>query len=1022
MELHHESPHELALLENAAWVKRLARSLIADAHLAEDVAQDALAAALERPPGFADNAERLRRWLGGVTRHLAIRVRRREGERETREAQAARQAATGDGGSDERLQLHHRLVEAVLGLDEPYRSTVVMRFFDEVPPREMARRQGIAAASVRKRLSRAMLMLRTRLDRDFEGGRGAWCVALVGLVEAGAESASAVVLTKAMPVAVAVILLVFTFVGWRGWNARGGGSGALDVSTTLEPETPSGRQADRVAVAPVGSGAARSGIESDARAPTARLEVHVLDEEGGALERAQVHLVSSGELLESGTTDSDGRVLFEARDLAGHVIAQAPGRPPRLRSLERLDGRCELVLGAGASLSGWLTEDGDAPREPLRLSLGSYQDPLGALDEEVQELLSRAGVRLAKREVALSADGSFRFIGLPSDWSGWVGLPSTHWFVEAPPGGNLRGSGESLGLDSPAQGLALPTTRLPMIRGRILDAQSGAPLSGVGLVIEAHFDDDSMTPGIGMQADGEGRFVLGLVDSSPSRHLFLRDPANRPAISKVSVSVSGQGECLGTYVVFLPDEIGPDGDIGDILLPRGLALHILVRDEAGEPIPGALASAGATSGPTDAQGRTRLGGIAADRDHMLVGAPTHRIQRVAIGAGGRSAQDPIEVVLLQGNRLELAVICTPASAALGLRIRIEVQGRLFEIGYAGRGSYLNNKFESSRMASSLWSEEGGWTFFPLDAEGRLTLLNLAPAAEFEVEVRSGSTPLLRKRLQGPGYGETVRHELVVTEQPFDLELTVRDGSGQPLPRVSLVLRSASGWFRTRTDESGLGRFAQIFALPETASLEATCTGHAPVFVEGILLGPRAQLPDLVLERGREIELRVIDESGATVPVDGATARAPGHPRMQGHVREQGLVLLTDLPLGRVELSVSYGLRTYAIEHDTLQAHATLVVPVHGELVLELSPECAAATDHWFSGKLTSRPDMDVDTEIGFDDEDGRQEFRRPLVPGHYRVQLLLHRGGDGEFLSEPFGSQRMFEVRAGEVTRLTLGG
>lgn len=140
MELHHESPDELALLANAAWVRRLARNLIADAQLAEDVAQDALAAALERPPGFADDAERLRRWLGGVTRHLATRVRRREGERVAREAQAARREASGDGGSDERLQLHQRLVEAVLRLDEPYRSTVVMRFFDEVSPREMARR------------------------------------------------------------------------------------------------------------------------------------------------------------------------------------------------------------------------------------------------------------------------------------------------------------------------------------------------------------------------------------------------------------------------------------------------------------------------------------------------------------------------------------------------------------------------------------------------------------------------------------------------------------------------------------------------------------------------------------------------------------------------------------------------------------------------------------------------------------------------------------------------------------------
>src|SRR5687768_3275402 len=59
------------LLEQTAWIRALARSLVADAHLAEDLAQDACVAALERPPADAGN---LRGWLAAVVRNLHRQV------------------------------------------------------------------------------------------------------------------------------------------------------------------------------------------------------------------------------------------------------------------------------------------------------------------------------------------------------------------------------------------------------------------------------------------------------------------------------------------------------------------------------------------------------------------------------------------------------------------------------------------------------------------------------------------------------------------------------------------------------------------------------------------------------------------------------------------------------------------------------------------------------------------------------------------------------------------------------------
>lgn len=111
-----------------------------------------------------------------------------------------------------------------------------------------------------------------------------------------------------------------------------------------------------------------------------------------------------------------------------------------------------------------------------------------------------------------------------------------------------------------------------------------------------------------------------------------------------------------------------------------------------------------------------------------------------------------------------------------------------------------------------------------------------------------------------------------------------------------------------------------------------------------------------------------------------------------------------------------------LEHDTLEPDATLVVPVHGELELVLSAEHGTAEGSWFTGRFTSLDDSEGDTEIWFDDEEGRQVSRMQLVPGHYQVQLLPNRLADRELFSEPFGGARVLEVRARELTSLTLGG
>ncbi len=198
------------LLEQGRWVRALAARLV-DEGAADDVLQDTWVAALEGAPHLGageGGLGRLQAWLAGAARNLARKRHRDEGARASRErahadrraAESATAAAAGasgrltggtpatDSGADpaselERLELQRRVVDLVLGLEEPYRSTIVARYLDERRVAEIAADKGVSPAAVRQRLSRGLSQLRARLDEEHGGDRAAWCLAFAGLAK-----------------------------------------------------------------------------------------------------------------------------------------------------------------------------------------------------------------------------------------------------------------------------------------------------------------------------------------------------------------------------------------------------------------------------------------------------------------------------------------------------------------------------------------------------------------------------------------------------------------------------------------------------------------------------------------------------------------------------------------------------------------------------------------------------------------------------------------------------------------------
>ena len=174
--------HE-ALLAHEGFVLALARTLVRDEATARDLAQETLLTGLQRPPR-GDEPLSVRSWLSRVVHRRAANERRGAARRNERERGAARHETIEPGPSaQERLELVNRVVAAVLALEEPYKGVIVAVYYESKTPQDLARQRGVPPGTVRSQLSRALELLRARLDRE-HGERRAWSVALLGLLRA----------------------------------------------------------------------------------------------------------------------------------------------------------------------------------------------------------------------------------------------------------------------------------------------------------------------------------------------------------------------------------------------------------------------------------------------------------------------------------------------------------------------------------------------------------------------------------------------------------------------------------------------------------------------------------------------------------------------------------------------------------------------------------------------------------------------------------------------------------------------
>lgn len=471
------------LLEHTNWLRSLARQLVSDANTADDVVQATLIAALawgERP------REGVRNWLAGVARNVARQIGRGEKRRSRREIRGATPEALPSAGEMvELVETQRALATAVLGLAEHYRSTIVLRFFEELTPTQIARQLDIPASTVRVRLKRGLELLRERLEAEYKDDERHWAIVLLPLAMpprgaalaplgggtgGGLMGLSVSVLVKSGLLALAIGLASVVY-----WANSSEDAGHLSEGIGLEQseivgDRPSTAQevveTDRTAA---GSNATGPEIKDPLTVEDCCIVGRVEDEKGQPVSGARVEAVGAQprapQILEvlpdvlpapSTTTDADGIYRLEVPADQPYLVRVthanfAPAESPKSFAHERRD----LQLSAGHTLTLKVLEArSQAPLDGVQVRFSSVEGLYMPNAWSVAAITDEIG------EVSIShvPPGEFRALASIDGYatSEWVGV-----------------TGDELGLEHELR-LEVAVT----LGGVVLDAATDRPVVG----------------------------------------------------------------------------------------------------------------------------------------------------------------------------------------------------------------------------------------------------------------------------------------------------------------------------------------------------------------------------------------------------------------------------------------------------------------------------------------------------------------------------------------------------------------
>lgn len=518
---------------DAGFVRALAGRLVADSHIADDLAQEAWVRALAGPGprhGF-------RGWIARVLRSLAVSHHRRtaaRGDHEARAAAADRNESTDDAAA--LLEVHESLVAAARALDEPYRTAIALRYFEGLSPRAIAARQGVSPRTVHTRLQRALVLLRTRLrERDAR-----WRAILVW--PSVPTSASTLVMTST-----STKWVLATSLGLIGLAAVGLRAISTDAVQIPENPTPAGQVEPTIAATPRPAqeasferAAARSELEP---APTAaatsttepwNLRGVVLALDGTPLPQIAVALTGFGSTTPAArsTTDFSGRFeITHSHPIGGHVDVADPGWTGVYRSVlwgDRDVGELTVVAARSSAVRGRVTDERGRPLAGILVALTGEPPPRSNFGRSLERAVG------GEWNADTNAEGEFAFSHAPL-------LPGTAVHASAT---GYRPAHEPL---EGRVNVLIVMQRAPLLVGRVVD-ESGAGVAASVFCYPA-----------GVQSDADGRFEIDVSNVSspwlvasvqghqPGRVQCAGGPPNDPSSWPVPLELRLSGPTLSIF-------------------------------------------------------------------------------------------------------------------------------------------------------------------------------------------------------------------------------------------------------------------------------------------------------------------------------------------------------------------------------------------------------------------------------------------------------------------------------------------
>jgi RNA polymerase sigma-70 factor (ECF subfamily) len=165
-----ENTFRAVVEDYGAAVLGIARRVLADPNLAEEVAQDTFVALWRRPGAFDPERGSLRSFLMVVARNKAVDLVRKEESRKRATDSLLQEAAVPSdmAPDDERIEEREEIRRALAQLSLVQREAIVLAYFGGRTYREVARELEIPEGTAKTRLRDGLVRLRTLLSASEE--------------------------------------------------------------------------------------------------------------------------------------------------------------------------------------------------------------------------------------------------------------------------------------------------------------------------------------------------------------------------------------------------------------------------------------------------------------------------------------------------------------------------------------------------------------------------------------------------------------------------------------------------------------------------------------------------------------------------------------------------------------------------------------------------------------------------------------------------------------------------------------